>query len=808
MLAVPQGLSSAEAREREVQYGKHVLPKQRFRMVRLLLRQCSGMFVLLLFAAAVVTFFLGEVFDAWFILFFVFLSVLLGWYQEYKTNAAIDVLTHSLVHIAKVRRDGAFVQLPVSELVPGDVVQLVQGDIVPADCVVRSCSECFVDETTFTGESVPVHKVAAPVEQCEEATVLQGTVVVRGMVYAEVVATGVHTRLAGIARTAASIETKSTAVLDVERVGMFIVRATVVTLVCVVGANMLIDGGEASVPELLIFAIALAVSAIPEALPLVMTFSLSRAAVRLAKKDVVVKRLSAVQDVGSIEVLCTDKTGTITENALHYQNEYLIPECPWHPLVLSRLASSSAEARVPEPFDVATEAALTEDMHAQASAFTLQEEEPFDPALRSNGARVSHASEGWHMHVRRGSPECFFEQGIVAREQVDAWLTQEEQMGRRVLGVSYDTSEGARFGGFVSFADVPKESTSQTLRDAAEMGVRVVVITGDSLIVAGAVGRAVGLVRDEQQVIEAHIFFTLSHEEQRARLASVCVFARTTPEQKAAIIMLLKERYTVGFLGEGINDAAALKAAHVSLVVESASDVARETADIVLLRADLRVIVDAIRFGRETYANTQKYIRATLISNFGNLYAVAIGSLLVTFLPMLPKQLLLLNLLSDVPMMAIAFDRVHKRDIARLQRYDFKSLYVLIVTLGLVSTVFDFLWFGLFFTEGASVLQTNWFVASVITELALLFSVRSLLPIEKAGMPSVLIIAVSIIAGVVALLLPVIPITAHYFDFTAPTAAALSLILVFTLIYVATTEAVKRVVVRFLAKHGQARSGV
>jgi Mg2+-importing ATPase len=236
-------------------------------------------------------------------------------------------------------------------------------------------------------------------------------------------------------------------------------------------------------------------------------------------------------------------------------------------------------------------------------------------------------------------------------------------------------------------------------------------------------------------------------------------------------------------------------------VVQSASDVARETADIVLLKSDLRVIVDGIRMGRETHANTLKYIRATLVSNFGNFYAVAIGSLFISFLPMLPKQLLLLNLLTDFPMMAIAFDRVSEQEVARPQRYDFRSLYIIFVTLGLVSTVFDFIYFGLFYRISPEVLQTNWFIASVITELLLMASIRSMLPIEKAGWPAPLVVFISALALVITLALPMIPWTAAFFEFTRPTLAHLGLIMSLAVLYLIISELVKRPLARFLSKN-------
>jgi len=466
---------------------------------------------------------------------------------------------------------------------------------------------------------------------------------------------------------------------------------------------------------------------------------------------------------------------------------------------LARLAAHDLEERNPEPFDRAADEALSPEQRNVIESFELLEEEAFDPKLRSNGAIVSR-QDGLRLHIRRGSPQYFFDLGLADRERVGAWLDEEERQGHRVLGVSYDNGSGARFAGFVSFVDKLKDTTIETISAAKKLNVVITIITGDARMVAEAVGRQAGLVSGSEEVMEAGEFLSLPIQEQHRRVGAIRVFARTTPEQKLALIELLKERYTVGFLGEGINDAPALKAADVSMVVQSAADVARETADIVLLKSDLRVIVDGIRSGRETHANTLKYIRATLVSNFGNFYAVAVGSLFIDFLPMLPKQLLLLNLLSDFPMMAIAFDRVSDREAAHPQRYNFRSLYIIFITLGLVSTMFDFLYFGLFYRISPEVLQTNWCIASVITELLLLLSIRSMLPVEKAGWPAPLIVILSAVAFVVTLALPMIPWTAAFFEFTPPTPAHLGIIVALAVCYLVVSELVKRPLARYLSE--------
>lgn len=799
-----KGLSDEEVRKRKKVYGENKIAQKKNQWFFLLARQFKGSFNYLLFGAACISFLLGESIDAYFILSFVALGAGLSFFQEFKSNLATKKLQAYLVRTIDVVRNGVDSIVSVEELVPGDIVKLESGDIVPADAVVRMTNGFVVDETTFTGESIPVSKeiLSEGATVSDVHTVLQGTTVVSGTAFVEVTVTGTHTRLAGIAKKVSSTTNESELTKNINRISTFILRATIVTLVVIIIANLLIDKDLTSIPTLVIFSIALAVSVVPEALPLVMMFSLSRSSLRLAKRGVIVKRLTSVQDLGAVDLLCSDKTGTITQNKLVYKNEYIIPEAPYHPLVFARLAAINLLERTPEPFDTAVDEALDASLRAFVKEYSVVEEEAFNPQLRSNGVIVEDTT-GNRIHIRRGSPEYFFEQGLVSKEHVGSWLYEEEQKGRRVLGVSYDRGNGALFGGFVSFEDALKESSLSTIQQAKKLNVDITIITGDSRIVAEAVGRQVGLVTHSNQVVDATEFLTLPADMQLEQVQNIHVFARTKPEQKFEIISVLKKTRTVAYLGEGINDSPALKTAHVSMVVQSASDIARETADIVLLKSDLHVIIEGIRYGRETHANILKYIRATLISNFGNFYAIAISSLFITFLPMLPKQILLLNLLSDFPMMAIAFDRVRTIEIARPQKYEFKSLYMTFIALGLISTVFDFIFFGLFFKISPEVLQTNWFIASVITEIILLFSIRSYLPIYKAGWPALSIIVLSTLGLIATFAIPFIPLTSQFFGFITPTFSHLFLIVSIALIYLVFTEIVKHML---YTKSGQVYS--
>lgn len=794
---VRDGLSAEEVLVSRKQHGLNVLPENSIRTIDILTRQFRGVFNILLLGAAIIALALGEIIDAGFIVFFVLVGVFLGFYQEYKSNTAAQKLKKYLSRTATVLRNGVSTVIPIEEVVCGDMLVLEQGDIVPADAEVLDGVGLLVNEESFTGESVSVAKDSTGGNGVH--TLLQGTSIVHGTARARVTAIGSQTRFAEIAVKANAPIEKSLLTQGVDKISTFVLRVTLVTLLFVILGNVLIHGSDANIPLLLVFAISLAVSVIPEALPLVSTFSLSRGALRLAQKKVILKRLSSVQDLGAISVLCTDKTGTITENHLTLTNQYYVDGSAFTPQLLGRLAVNDMKKRVTEPFDVAIAGALSSDDTQRFFEYTHVRGIPFDPHVRSNGAVVCNR-EGETLTITRGAPEHVLSLVGLQSESVDAWIKEEEAMGHRVLGLAYAYGSGSPcFGGLLSFVDMLKPSALPAIRAAREMNVLVRIITGDAQSVAEAIGREVGLVTKKEDVCTADAFFDLPFSEQIRTVDQIKVFARTSPEQKLSIIELLKARHKVGFLGEGINDAPALRAAHVSMVVQSASDIARETADIVLLDSDLGVVVEGVRLGRETHANVMKYVRATLISNFGNFYAVAISSFFVSFLPMLPKQLLLLNLLSDTPMMAIAFDRVSKNDIVRPQSYDFRSLWIIVMVLGLVSTVFDFIFFGLYYHISPEALRTNWFIGSVLTEIFLVFSVRTMLPFYKAGPPARSVILLTFFVCVSALLLPFIPITATFFGFTTPTSIDLTVIVGLCVTYLVVTEVLKVPLSRYLS---------
>ena len=585
----------------------------------------------------------------------------------------------------------------------------------------------------------------------------------------------------------------------------FILKMIIVILVLLFVSNILIKGREANIVELILFSIALAVSVIPEALPLVTTLSLSRGALRLAKDKVVVKRLSAVEDLGSIEILCTDKTGTITENKLEVSS--VMAEDPKKCLFYVNLASSFLADKDTEPnnsFDIALWKKLSLIDRKKIKNFTRLREIPFDPVRRRNDVLAQANDEC--VLITRGAPEEVLSlcRGInkTKKEELLERVIKSGQSGQRVLAVGFkkiETSnckiikeeDNLEFLGLISFIDPIKPSTKSALKQAKNLGVQIKILTGDAREVAGAVAVSVGLVKSFEEVITGIEIENMSEEEREKAVEKYHVFARVSPQQKFLIIQLLQKKFEVGFLGEGINDAPALKLANVAMVVEGASDIAREASDIVLLNRSLAVIIDGIKGGREIFANTIKYLKITLISNFGNFYAIAIASLMITFLPMLPVQILLLNLLSDFPMIAIAADTVDTTELRSPKSYNVREVVLMAIFLGIVSTVFDFIFFALFYKHTPEVLQTNWFIGSVLTELVLIYSVRTRFFCLRAKPASLTLVGLSVLAIITTIVLPYTVFGSNFFHFKAPTFEDLFLILGIVAVYFVVTEIIK-----------------
>jgi Mg2+-importing ATPase len=761
------GLSSQEAAARLAANGPNEIRAHRVTGWDILWRQFTSPLLWLLCVAALISFALMEWVDGALILLFVLINTALGFFQEFRAEHSLALLSQLVEPTSRVRRDGVEARVPSRDLVVGDRLLVQAGDILAADATVVSATALLADESVLTGESEPVNKQVGDI-------IRSGTRIVSGAGEGDVEATATATALGKTATLTAEAERVSDLQRDLGKFSAFLLKLIGATLVIIFLVNAIKRGPGADLGELLIFSIALAVSVIPEALPTVVAISLSRGAMRMAHRGVVVKRLSSIEDLGGIDILCTDKTGTLTQNKLKVEAVFGGRE---ETLELAGLGARGLHGHTEDinPFDVAIAEALDAKQRAAVSTWNLVSELPFDPERRRNSAVVTDGKTT--KLVVRGAPEalyaCCLSVDANMRRVSDSWIKEQGRKGCRVLAIATketaDPSDekGLSLVGMVAFKDPVKEDAAAAMNLARRLNVRVVMLTGDSPDVALAVAQEVGIPPED-------------------------VHSRVTPEQKYDFIRKFQAAgSSVGFLGEGINDAPALKAAHVGLVVQNASDIAREAADIVLMERSLSVIVEGIRLGRATFANTRTYLRAILGSNFGNFYAIAFATLFIHELPLLPLQILLLDLLGDFPMVSLSTDYVDPSDLKRPGHSSIRELVALATVLGVVSTAFDLVFFSTWIHAPVDVLRTNWFIGSVLTQLALVFSIRTRRFFLSAHPPSPIISGVLLSVGLIAIALPYLAIGRQAFGFIAPSPTDLILVLAIVAAYLVATEGAK-----------------
>jgi Mg2+-importing ATPase len=813
------GLPPDEAARRLEEHGVNELSGRETTASDIFLRQFRSAFIYLLFAASTIALYLGEYLDAGIIFLFLLINAFLGFFQESRAEHALQLLKQFIERRTRVRRGGRDFSVSVRDVVPGDIVLLAAGDMVPADGYLVRAEGVTIDESPMTGETAPVEKKSGRLADRPKdfygATNIgfTRTTLLSGEADLLVFATGNWTAVGEIAGTMREAESPSAFEKGISNFSTFILKMVGVTVPIVYLLHALVADSAVSRGEFLLFAIALTVSVIPEALPLVTTISLTRGALELAKKHVVPRRLSAIEDLGSINVLATDKTGTITENRLSVADVYGEQESVFRYALMGPAARGDAASAQDEAYDAAIRAKDAGRVGDQLCGVALVDEIPFDPVRKRATMLVREKARAFL--VSRGAPENVYAGAADAGEALD-WAAKEGGKGRRVLAVacreilapgrraiSAEDEQGLTPVGIISFADPLKPTTRKAVQQAERLGVRVKIITGDSKEVAGWVGVETGLTKDPAEVLLGDEFERMTEEERASAVERYDVFARTTPTQKFDIIKALEERHLVGFLGEGFNDAPALKIAHVGLAVNGASDIAQDASDVVLLNTSLEVIVDGIREGRKIFANTMKYIRATLTSNFGNFYALAFASLFIPYLPMLPIQVLLLNLLSDFPMISIAADSVDEAELERPRGYQVGELTAIAIVLGAISTLFDFAFFGYFVRfDDPAVLQTMWFMGSVSTELVLLFSIRTALPFWRSKRPSAAVFWLTLVVMGATVLLPFVGPLRELFGFVAPAPEHLAMAFVLVTLYFASTEAAKLLFYRYWSGGG------
>jgi Mg2+-importing ATPase len=785
------GLSDAEALARQPVAGPGHGGGFRATL-RLLLRQVQSPLVLILAVAATVSLVVREWVDAAIILAIVVGSVVLGFLQEYRASRAVALLRQRLALTVRVVRDGREQVVPASTIVPGDIVLLAAGNLVPGDGLILEARDFLVVESSLTGESFPVEKrpgvVAAGARLAARSNaVFLGTSVRSGTARIVVARTGRDTEFGAIESRLATADGESAFTRGVRQFGYLLVRVMLVMVVFVLVVNQWLGR---PVLESLLFAMALAVGLSPELLPAIISVTLSRGARAMAEEGVIVARLEAIEDLGAMDVLCTDKTGTLTVGNLDLQGA-LAPDGAPDAEVL-RLAGLNAtlETGIDNPLDAAIVAAV-ERSGTRLGDPAKVDEIPYDFIRKRLTIVVAEpAIPAKHLVITKGA----FDEVVAtcttiataagdrpldepARLRLEEFFRARGEEGRRVLAVAtrslpaqaaYGLADevGMTFRGFLLFADPPKPTAAATLARLAALGIRTKVITGDNRHVAAHLARQVGL--DPTALLTGAEIAEMRDEALWQRAEDTALFAEVDPQQKERIVHALQHRgHTVGYLGDGINDAPALRAADVGISVDQAVDVARESADVVLLQPDLEVLRRGVEDGRRTFANTLKYIAITTSANFGNMVSMAVATPVLPFLPLAAKQILLNNFLSDVPSVFISTDHIDPVQLTRARQWRARDVRRFMLVFGLLSTAFDLLTFAvlrLAFAADQATFQTAWFVVSLLTELVVVLSLRTAGP-ALASRPSRVLLWSTAAVLLVAVALPYLDGIAHLFGF-------------------------------------------
>lgn len=801
--SLTQGLSSQDAQQRRTEYGENSISTSNRTLLTIIMRQLASPFTYLLIAAALLSLVLSDVINAVVIGCIILLNLILCVIQEYRAEKTIRLLQKYLSLSTRVLRDGVETVIESTQLVPGDIVILQPGDPIPADLRILEAQQLTINESSLTGESEPELKQADPLTPTSETPypancAFMGTFVASGSGKALVIATGNSTVFGSLSELTLSTQQQSMFQKHIGQLSNFLIKLVGVTLIAMIIAHVLVHGSATDVGSLIIFSITLAVAVTPEALPVVMTWSLSRGALALAKQHVIVKRLTSIEDLGSITVLCTDKTGTLTENTLTVVATHSINNRD--PLELALLTTlSKHQSSFTQAFKQ-TDAYRT----CPRAEYTILEDIPFDPHSRK-ATLVLQTPTKTTLVISLGAAEELFGQcALTAEEQQssEAWIHEQGSQARRTVALAfkeyqkdalYSLQDPLTLAGIVALEDPLKKTAQYAIDRAQQLGIAVKIITGDSKEVAAALSLKVGLITSPNQVILGSDFEKLSEQKKALAVEKYAVFARILPQQKHEIIELLKKNHAVGFIGEGINDAPALKSAHVGIVVQGGTDIAREAGDIILMRKSLAVIIDGIALGRTTFTNTIKYIMVCLTSSFGSFYSISIASLFLDYLPMLPLQLLLINFLSDIPMMAIATDHVDAGELHSPKTYRVRDLTFSATIFAALSSIFDFILFARFFSAPPPVLHTHWFILSILAQFCCIFSLRSHKPFFRAIPPSRPLVILAALVSVVVLALPYTRLGEQYLLFVHPTAHSLLFIFGLLCTYFTANELVKYV---------------
>ena len=815
--STPRGLRSDRAMELLESVGHNTLEvKKRVTGLWLFLNQFRNPLVLILIFATLVSMLTKDWADALIILAIVLSSAVLTFVQEYNAGVAVEKLRARVRAKSLVLRDEVETEIPAEEVVPGDVVRLSAGSLVPADGILLEAKDFYVNQAILTGETFAVEK--RPGSVAVEATVAQrtnsvfmGTNVRSGSALALIVHTGVHTAFGQVAKRLTVRPPETEFEMGVRRFGNLLSRIMLVLVVIVFAVNV---SFQKPVLDSLLFSVALAVGITPELLPAIISVTLSKGSQEMAKQGVIVRRLNAIENLGSMDVLCTDKTGTLTQGVVKLDSAIDVQGQPSQSVLDYAHINASLQTGLSDPLDAAIIALRKTELEGVKKI----DEIPYD-FVRKRLSVVVEENGVWRMitkgalenvlavcsQVRDGAERPLNDEcAEMIRSRFQEWSNQ----GFRVLGVAvrelqelknftHQDETGMTFVGYLLFFDPPKPEVQQTIRDLAASGVELKIITGDNRQVALHTAEMIGL--KIMGVLTGSELNRLPDEALWHRVETVNLFVEVDPNQKERIILALRKKgRVVGYMGDGINDAPSLRAADVGISVDQAVDVAKEAADFVLLEKGLDVSERGIRLGRRTFANTLKYVYVTTSANFGNMFSMASATLFLPFLPMLPVQILLTNFLTDFPAITIASDLVDKEMVERPRRWNIRHIRNFMFTFGTVSSIFDYLTFGLLllvFNTTVDEFRTGWFIESVMTELLVMLVIRTQRPFFRSRIGKMLLASTALVA-VVTIALPYLPFASIFGLTPLPINLILGL-LVITLLYLVGTEATKRMFYRW-----------
>jgi len=818
-----KGLSEQEARRRLDEYGFNEPAKKKKRTIlRQILSKFVNPLVIVLLIIGTFSLFFGEKISALLVFSMALMSVFLAFIQEFRAGREAEKLSEMVRATATVYRNGKSKEIKMKEIVPGDIVDLFAGDMIPADLRIISCKDLFINQASLTGEAFPIEKNCEPMQNKNGSIselrniAFMGSSVVSGTALGVVIKTGVYTQFGELSRRLATMRVETSFDKGIHKFTWLMLRAMFFMVLFILSINAFRRGNFI---ESLLFSLGVAVGLTPEMLPMLVAINLSKGAIAMSKKEVIVKRLNSIQNFGAMDVLCTDKTGTLTMDKIVLEKHCDVVRKEDDDVLRYAYVNSFYQTGLKNLLD----RAILKHEKLLVGQFKKIDEIPFDFSRKIMSVVVQTDSR--HRIISKGAPEEIFkrctkyelEGEILDMEDLILSDLKEEYDnlsadGFRVLAIGYkdidnkkeiyskDDEKDLILKGYVAFLDPPKPSARKAIQALERLGIEFKVLTGDNELVTKKICSEVGL--DIKELVTGEQVDKLNDKELQELVKTADVFARLSPLQKERVIRALHEnKHIVGYLGDGINDALALKTADVGISVNNAVDIAKESADIIILKKSLMVLEDGVREGRKTFGNIVKYIKMGSSSNFGNMFSMTGGSIFLPFLPMLPIQILLNNFLYDLSQVAIPTDGVDSEYLKKPRPWNVESIKKFMLIIGPISSIYDFLTYGVMlfiFHAPAQLFHTGWFIESLCTQTLVIHIIRTgKIPFLESR-PSGFLILTSIFIVATGMIIPFSPLAKH-FGFVAPPPLYFVILFFMVVTYLLLVQVVKT---WFIKKYG------